>query len=661
MAKPSRKTTASAIPLHPSNALHPIVSFLQSARNASFALFLFCFLLYGNTLNHGFTQDDAIVITDNMFTQQGFQGIPGILKYDTFFGFFKEEGKANLVAGGRYRPFTLIIFALEYELFGLSPFAAHLLTIVWYAACVIVLYLCLLVLLKIRLGETSALVAFSAALLFAAHPIHTEAVANIKGRDEIICLFLSLLSLRFVLKGLDSQKVYWYFLAGITFFLGLLSKENAITFMAIIPLAIIFFRKFEWKSAIIPLGILTVTTFIFLIIRAQVLGQWFGSEPPMELLNNPFLKLVGDTFVPMTFSEKMATITYTLGRYVQLLLFPHPLTHDYYPRHIAMMSWTHPGVLVSLALYIAMAAFIVLKWKSRSVYAFCLIYFIATLSIVSNLFFPVGTNMSERFLFMPSVGFALLTAYWMITEMWNKGKQTLFFGMLGIILTLYSLKTITRNNVWESNSKLFISDVEISDNSAKLLNAAGAEKLVLANNETDPAKKAEWIKAAKEHLEKAISIHPQYLNAWLLLGNAYFYNEEYDKAIESYLKTLAINPNYQDALGNLGKAYREGGKMYGEKQGNVEKALQYLNEALRYLPDDYETLRLLGVANGVSGNHTLAIEYFEKATIAEPDLADAWLNLGTAYFSAGDIEKGNYFYAKAKEMDPAVLDRNQRK
>lgn len=641
--------------------MHPFVSFLQSSRNASFALLLFCFLLYGNTLGHEYTQDDAIVITDNMFTQQGIKGIPGILKYDTFFGFFKEEGKANLVAGGRYRPFTLVIFALEYELFGLNPFTAHLLTVLWYAACVIVLYLCLLTLLKDRFRETSSLIAFSAALLFAAHPIHTEAVANVKGRDEIICLLLSLLSLRLVLKGLDTQKMYWHFLAGITFFLGLLSKENAITFMAIIPLSIICFRKFQWKTAILPMVLLTTMAFFFLLIRAQVLGQWFGSEPPMELLNNPFLKLAGDTFVPMSFSEKFATITYTLGRYIQLLLFPHPLTHDYYPRHIDMMSWSHPGVLVSAAIYIAMIIFILLKWKSKSVYAYCMIYFIVTLSIVSNLLFPVGTNMSERFLFMPSVGFALLTAYWMIVEVWNKGKENLFFGILALLLSLYSLKTITRNSVWESNSTLFISDVEISDNSAKLLNAAGAEKLILANKETDAAMKSEWINTAKEHLNKAISIHPYYLNAWLLLGNAYFYNQEYDQAIESYLKTLSINPNYEDAKGNLGKAYREGGKMYGEKLGNLEKALQYLNEAIRYLPDDYETIRLLGVANGVGGNHTLAIQYFEKATTLEPELADAWLNLGTAYFSAGDVEKGNYFYAKAKEMDPEVMERNQRK
>ena len=74
------------------------------------------FLLYANTFAHEYAQDDAIVITDNMYTQDGIKGIPGLLNKDTFFGFFKVEGKAALVAGGRYRPFSLITFAIEQEI-----------------------------------------------------------------------------------------------------------------------------------------------------------------------------------------------------------------------------------------------------------------------------------------------------------------------------------------------------------------------------------------------------------------------------------------------------------------------------------------------------------------------------------------------------------------
>ena len=79
------------------------------------------FVLYANTLTHDYTQDDAIVITDNEFTEKGFSGIPDILRYDTFRGFFKEAGIAQLVSGGRYRPLTLVLFAVEVQFFGQNP------------------------------------------------------------------------------------------------------------------------------------------------------------------------------------------------------------------------------------------------------------------------------------------------------------------------------------------------------------------------------------------------------------------------------------------------------------------------------------------------------------------------------------------------------------
>ncbi|MEL7021688.1 MAG: tetratricopeptide repeat protein, partial [Bacteroidota bacterium] len=107
-------------------------------------IFLLAVLLYANTLTHDYTQDDAIVIYENEFTTQGLAGIPDILKYDTFRGFFKEEGKDQLVAGGRYRPLTLVMFAAEVELFGQSPLVGHLINILLYGLVGVLLYLVLL-------------------------------------------------------------------------------------------------------------------------------------------------------------------------------------------------------------------------------------------------------------------------------------------------------------------------------------------------------------------------------------------------------------------------------------------------------------------------------------------------------------------------------------
>ena len=76
-------------------------------------------LLYFQTVTFEYTQDDAIVISDNMFTTKGVSGIPGLLSHDTFYGYFKDENKTRLVSGGRYRPLTPVMFAIEYEIAGL--------------------------------------------------------------------------------------------------------------------------------------------------------------------------------------------------------------------------------------------------------------------------------------------------------------------------------------------------------------------------------------------------------------------------------------------------------------------------------------------------------------------------------------------------------------
>ena len=183
MAKKKKKQVKNSITTKQTAAS---TNWLTDTRLHKWLIFAFAFLLYANTLTHEYTQDDAIVIYDNMFTTKGFEGIPGILQYDTFYGFFKTEGKAKLVAGGRYRPLSLVMFAAEVGLFGQSPFVGHLVSVLLYGLLGVVLYLVLLKLFSYR--ETvpyPAMIAFITTLLFVAHPVHTEVVANIKGLSLI--------------------------------------------------------------------------------------------------------------------------------------------------------------------------------------------------------------------------------------------------------------------------------------------------------------------------------------------------------------------------------------------------------------------------------------------------------------------------------------------
>jgi len=638
--------------------VHSLPNWMYNTRVCASILIIFSFLLYANTLGHEYTQDDAIVITENMYTQQGISGIPGILSKDTFFGFFKEEGKAQLVSGGRYRPLTLIMFAVELSLFGDSPFIGHLFNVIWFGLSVCLIYFLMLLILKQYPKDQAFLISFATAALFAAHPIHTEAVANIKGRDEIMTLLLSLGALFLYIKNIDSGKWIYLFGASVSLFLGLLAKENAITFLAIIPITAWFFRGKLWHRPLPALMVLIIPTFIFLWLRTTVIGQLLGGDPPRELMNNPFLKFENGQYIPFSFSEKYATITYTLGKYVQLLLWPHPLTHDYYPRQIGILQWTHPGVLASLFIYLGLGIYALKQLSKKHIFSYSFFYFVITLSIVSNLVFPVGTNMSERFLFMPSLGFSIWLSYWLSSQVWGKGYKKIFIGIYALLLIGYSYKTVDRNSVWQSNASLFLNDVNISVNSAKLQNAAGGEKTRLATLELDDNKKNQLLKEAIIHLQRAVEIHPTYKNAYLLLGNASYYLQNYQEAIQYYEQALRLDPNYKDALTNIGIAYRDGGRYFGEQKGDLQQALQYLTNAIRYLPQDYETNRLLGVAMGLSGQSMEAVGYFEKATQLSPDNADAWMNLSTAFKAVGRIKDGEEALNRAVSIDPEVANRN---
>jgi len=617
-------------------------------------IFAFACLIYSNTITHGYTQDDAIVIYDNMFTKEGFRGIGGHLGNDTFYGFFKVDGKAKLVSGGRYRPLTPIMFSIEYALFGEKPMAGHIINVLLYGFLCMLIYKTLLLLFKNRIKADSetVLYLFLCALIYTAHPLHTEVVANIKGRDEIMSMMGAILALLYTIKYIDSNRVSNLLWVGISFFIGLMSKENTITFLAVIPLSAYIFRSEHLRKSMTPFLVALGSTLAFLAIRSSILGMDFGGTP-MELMNNPYLKIEGNQYVPFSSGEKGATIIYTLGKYLQLLIFPHPLTHDYYPRHVEMMTIGNWKVIASLLAYIALMVLAIRGIIRKSVTGYAIGFFIITISIVSNIVFPIGTNMSERFMFMPSLGFAIgLTL--LVRHLLGKVSNSVPTIVLGVLIFAFAAKTYTRNFVWESDYKLFTTDVKTSNNSAKVLNAAGGALLSESFNVTNDAEKNRMIAEAIPYLKKSLSIHPNYKNAALLLGNAYSYQKDYTNAISAYERALTIAPNYAEATKNLAITYRDAGRKAGEVERDLPKAKRYLKQSLQLADNDSDTYRLLGVTEGMSGNHPEAIKYFTKVTEMTPRDASAFVNLSKAYQYYGDEENAKAALSKALQIDPNV-------
>lgn len=655
---------------------------IQLNTKKAYLLFLLCgFLLYGNTLNHDYTLDDAIVITENQFTKKGFSGIWDQLSNDQFMGFYGE--KKELVSGGRYRPLSMVLFNIEYALFGENPFFSHLMNVLFYILNGILLFMVLKKLLpEKQIPDGFISLALLVSLLWFFHPIHTEVVANVKGRDEIMAFCGELLVLLLLLKFINLKKTIYLIGIGVFYFFTLLAKENAITWLAIFPLTIYFFKPDKFKKAIPAFGVIFLMAICWFYLRYQVVGGGISNVAD-NLMNDPFLE--------STVYEKYATIVYTLGKYIQLLFFPHPLTYDYYPKHIPIVDWKNPMVLTTLLIYLFLIIIAVKGFFKKHITAFGILFFIITLSIASNLIFPIGAFMNERFVYVSSFGFSLILGYYLIYGATNwvktiQNRKNLLWGITTVVFLAYAGKTISRNQVWKDNLTLATHDANISINGAKSNVMAGGLLTEEASKTNNPAEKRKLLEQAIKHLQRAVSIYPEYIDALLLMGNAQWdLTKDASNSMPYYMRILSINPMHSNAWQNIFivleqaksvdykiktyktllkynpneiQVYLNLGRAYGKEKNNLSQAQYYFNQGLKVSPQNYELLSNLGTVYGLQSNYSEAIKVLEKAASIKPNIAKVHIDLGLSYYYNGEKEKARAQFDQAVQLD-STIDRNQ--
>lgn len=629
----------------------------------SCVVFAFAICLYLPSLTYDFTQDDAIVIYQNDFVRQGLSGIDDIFSSDSFSGFFSGKGNIDLVSGGRYRPLSIGLFALVYEIVGPTPWVYHFLAVFTYGLLCLLLFRAFTFVYSSWSREFQVRFAFIAVLLYAAHPIHTEVVANVKGMDEMLAFLFSICSFWACTNYIKDRKLLGLLATSICLFLALLSKESAAPMVVIIPLFSFFLVQRDakkYRHALIG-GLICVITFLgYLVLRYSVVGMDV-SDSPQEMMNNPFIKVVGGEYLSFTIQEKWATILYGIGQYIRLLFVPHPLTHDYYPRHVEVLSFSDLPVLLSGVMIITLIGLAILGLRKRSMISMMIFFFFATLFLTTNILFPVGTHLSERFLFMPSMGFVAIIALGVMQTYRQNRLSRLGYALSGLLLLAYSTKTITRSAVWKDDFTLFTTDVKTSANSAKVRNAAGGALIAKAQEpSTSETDKNIFLRQAIEHLEEARRIHPRYVEPSLLQANGLLILGDYDGAINLYEQVLQYNPSKNSAFENLMLALKRGAQKAGGEQRDIDTAIRYLSKVLDYQPNDFEALALMGTAQGSKGEHSQAIIYYKRAISVNPDIALTYVNLGVAQLNVGDEVSANENFRRALEIDPTALDKLNR-
>ena len=646
------------------------LTFPEKASYLRYFVLLVPFLLYLNTLQNKYALDDAIVLTENEYVQEGFRGLDDIFLTETFTGFFRE--KKELVEGGRYRPLSLATFAIGYQLWGQKPGLSHLFNALFFSVlCLILFELIRLLCVRFGINKQPNQIAFFATLLFACHPVHTEVVANIKGRDELLSVLFLILSLYLALKYLDKAGIPALLASGISLFAGLLSKENAIFLWPLLVLVLLLDkRKISPGRSGILLLYLGIATLSYLLLRSAAVGG-FSTAVSDELMNNPYLHARD--------GQKLATVLYTLLLYLKLLLIPHPLTYDYYPYHITLHNPTDPTVLMSGILYVLILIFGVRMIRKQPLVAFCMFLYLITLLPMTNLFINIGSFMNERFLFLPSVGFCIAAGYGISLAINSNPRiSKMIQAMFILVLLIFSVLAFSRNRVWKDNLTLFTHDVQTSQGSAKGNCAAGGilyEKSLTLDNEQA---KIKMLNQSIRYLNTAIRIYPDYIDALLLLGNARFeLSGDIEQAGSYYFRIFSLAPDYKPAQTNylkmLGRSssarqrvngYRkllsldpdnyealyQLGSIYGKMLHRMDSAIYFLEKAVNLQPNNKTALRDLGVAYAMQGEFTASLPLFIKVLEMDPDDKANYINLGITYQKIGETERARHLFEKAETI-----------
>jgi tetratricopeptide (TPR) repeat protein len=595
-------------------------------------------VVYYNTLQNGYVLDDVMVIKENHYVKLGIQSIPDLLKTPHL------KGYLNLPTD-TYRPLSLVMFAIEYQLFGDSPAIGHAVNILLMAGCVIALFLFLY-----RLLDKKIAVAFMAALLFAVHPIHTEVVANIKSRDELLCFFFAFLSLNVLLQYNKEGKISQLITGLFCLYLSFISKETVITFIGIVPLVFFFYRNENRQRAIhITIGTLVIAG-IFLAVREAILNEYHANAPYVVKFLDNFL-----AGAPSGMS-KFATAVLILGHYFKLMVISYPLICDWSYSSIPFANLGSIGFIVSAVLYLGLAGigvYRLMKFK-KDPWAFAILFYLITLSLFSNILFLVGAALADRFAFFASAGICLLIA--LAIEKWilrkdsaddiNILKSTPALAVLLPLTLAFAGFTIDRNSDWKDNYTLYSTDVAKSPDNTRLHYYMGAELQKKYDETNDPAAQQQIIANGLKYLKRSLEIYPYNVDSHAEIGATYFRAKQYDSAVKHLERALQLNPKQTNASTNLGTVYLT--------QQRYAEALPFYRQTVRVNPGHVLALFNLAVCYVQVQKYDSAVIHFKKTIELDP----AYLNhrateyTSMVYKMAGQMDSARRYEVMAKEFNP---------
>ncbi len=630
-------------------------------------IFLFTFFLYSNTFQHQWALDDSVVFKDNIYIKQGVKGYADILSTHSMAG-IKLKPEAY-----QYRPLSLLMFATEWQISPDNASLYHIVNVLWYALTCVLLFVVLQQLFK----QKSKILSLIITILYAAHPMHTEVVANIKGRDEIIFLFFILSTLWFTMQYIDKQKKTYLIGVFVSFLLAMFSKESAITFLVGVPLTMYFFRKATRKDYISVVSAIVLPIILYLIVRWVVLIDFPTSN--VSLMQNYFS---GETLL-----TRWACAIMLLGKYLFLTIIPYQQVCDYSYNQLPVVGFDNLKTIASLFVYVGLLVYAFKGFRKKNVLAYSIFFFVVSISVYSNLVYLIGASFADRFLFVPSLAYSIALGYVLFSYAENKETEPLTenrskrpliaAAIFGVVLLFFTVKTYTRSAEWENNFTLYGADIKKSPNSARLNffwgealrdkaieyqeENKGSEFSTPTEMETNNLKYRAYLMNSILAFQKGISIYPRHANAYERLGYVYYSLSPYytrenflDSSEKYYAQALSLNPNSLIVNYNIAEAYYF--------KGDYENSKNHYYKVVSNDPTDYEAYFKLAATYAMLGKMDSAWMYFNTYMQHYPnDVISCYNNLAIGYARKHHLDSAIVMCDKTLEIDPANTNAFQMK
>ncbi len=537
-----------------------------------------------------------------------------------------------------YQPIRALSYAIDYRFWRFNPLGYHITNILFYIlTCIMVFFTLRLLSMGLRKDaspNSHQRVAIFGALLFAAHPVHVEAVTWLAARKEVLQGFFFFLAFYFYLKGRDLEarkRLICFALVFLSFLFAVLSKPSSVVFPGVILLCELttrreglkkFLRK-HWVFLIFSLVISAVFTFILFKVMFEAGGikQYRGAD----IASNALVCL------------------YVFLENVKLLV----LTINYsaaYSLSVSMPVFCLKNIILIL-ITVFLFAVGILSLRRTKVIFFSLFFFLITLLPYLNII-PISTLKADRYVFISSFSYTFILGivfdhlYVSRHKKFSEGFFKLLSMALFIFLLVgYSLITIRQNTIWENSYTLWSDAVEKSPNSNTANALMGVVYLELGM-ERDAAK----------YLEKAVQLLPYDYESHNNLGIVYARLGEPEKALKAYATAIGLRPDDHTIKINLSVFYQK-----QKEYGKAEKVLSYL------ISKNSKNAQLhfrLGLIYKDAGQYDKAVSEFLKSIELAPQIINPYVELGNIYATGmNDLEKAKYYYTKGIEAAPKAKSR----